>query len=158
MKKKIVKNAITIICVLLVISGLRAALLCVDNPEKRHFGDEYYEILYPTSLSSYITAIKILKTADDALSTITDDETAQKEFGELGDLCITDDEAVGESHRMRLVAAHFWDSKGYVWVRYSSEAYDKDGEISSGSWKILARWELEKQDGQWIVKNVNEAP
>ena len=158
MKKKAVKNAITIVCILLLIWGLRVAILCVDNPDKRYFGDEYYEILYPTSISDYITATKILKTADNALSTITDDETAHKEFGELGFLCSTDDGAVGESHKLRLVAAHFSDSKGYVWVKYSSETYDKDGEILSGSWKILARWEVEKKEDQWVVTSENEHP
>ena len=43
-------------------------------------------------------------------------------------------------------------------MKYSSEAYDATGEVTSGSWKILTKWELEKQDGQWVVTNVNEAP
>ncbi|MBQ2703934.1 MAG: hypothetical protein IJF58_00135, partial [Clostridia bacterium] len=104
------------------------------------------------------TAKKFLKEADNALSTITNNEIAEKDFGKLGYLCVTDDEAVTEKHKLKLVAANFSGDSGYIWVKYSSEAYDKDGEVTFGSLGILSRWELEKKDNQWVVTSIKEHP
>ena len=160
MKKKATRIIIITICMLLFIGCLRATSLYVDNyiPNKDYFDNEYKQIIYPTSISDYITAKKILKEADNALSTITNDETAEKDFGELGYLCVTDDEAVTEKHKLKFVAANFSGDSGYIWVKYSSEAYDKDGEVTFGSWCILSRWELEKKDNQWVVTSIKEHP
>ena len=159
MKKRIIRKGVIVLCVLLGITALRAAWIYVGNYScKKHYENEYLQAIYPTSISDYITAQKVLKTAETALSTITTDEKAYEQFGELGYLCVTDEDAVAEKHKLWLVAARFSEDAGYVWAQYTSEAYDATGEVTSGSWKILTKWELEKQDGQWIVTNVNEAP
>ena len=160
MKKKVIRIIIITICMLLFIGCLRATILYVGNyiPDKDYFGDEYKQIIYPTSISDYITAKKFLKEADNALSTITNNEIAEKDFGKLGYLCVTDDEAVTEKHKLKFVAANFSGDSGYIWVKYSSEAYDKDGEVTFGSWGILSRWELEKKDNQWVVTSIKEHP
>lgn len=160
MKKRMIRRGVVIVlCVLLGITALRAAWIYVGNYScKKHYGDEYLQAIYSTSISDYITARKVLKTADEALSTITTDEKAYDQFGELGYLCVTDEDAVAEKHKLWLVAARFSEDTGYVWAQYSSEAYDETGEVTTGSWRILTKWELEKQDGRWVVTNVNEAP
>lgn len=159
MKKRMIRIGVIVLCVLLGITALRAAWIYVGNYScKKHYGDEYLQAIYPTSISDYITAQKVLKTAEAALSTITTDEKAYEQFGELGYLCLTDGDSVAEKHKLWLVAAHFSKDTGYVWTQYSSEGYDSAGEITVGSWDILTKWELEKQDGQWVVTNVNEAP
>lgn len=71
---------------------------------------------------------------------------------------MTDEDAVAEKHKLWLVAARLFEDTGYVWAQYSSDAYDEASEVTCGSWKILTKWELEKQDGRWVVTNVNEAP
>ena len=160
MKKKAIRIIIITICVLLFIGCLRSTILYFGNyiPNKDYFGNEYKQIIYPTSISDYITAKKILKEADNALPTITNDETAEKDFGELGYLCVTDDEAITEKHKLKFIAANFSGDSGYIWVKYSSEAFDKDGEVTFGSWGILSRWELEKKDNQWVVTSIKEHP
>ena len=159
MKKRIIRIGIIVLSALLCVAVLRAALIYYVNYDcKNYFDSEYKQIVFPTSISDYITAQKVLKNADAALSTITTYENAYNQFGELGYLCVTDDDAVSQMHRLRLVAGHFSQDEGYVWVKYTSVAYDVDGAITSGSWDILAKWELEKQEGQWVVTNVNEAP
>lgn len=159
MKRRIIRIGVTVLCVLLCATVLRAAWIYVGNYScKKHYGDEYKQIVYPTSISDYITARKVLKTADEALYTITTDEKAYEQFGELGYLCVTDDDAVSQMHRLRLIAGHFAQDEGYMWVQYTSVAYDVDGEITTGSWDILTKWKLKKQDGRWVVTNVNEAP
>ena len=160
MKKKAIRIIIITICMLLFIGCLRATILYVGNyiPGKDYFGDEYKQIIYPTSISDYITAKKFLKEADNALSTITNNEIAEKDFGELGYLCVTDDEAVTEKHKLKFVAANFSGDSGYIWVKYSSKAFDKDGEVTFGSLGNLSRWELEKKDNQWVVTSIKEHP
>lgn len=160
MKKKAIRIIIIIICALLFIGCLRATILYVVNyiPNKDYFDNEYKQIIYPTSISDYITAKEILREADNALSTITNDETAEKDFGELGYLCVTDDEAVTEKHKLKFIAANFSRDSGYIWVKYSSEAYDKDGKVTFGSWDILSRWEIEKKDNKWVVASRKEHP
>ena len=158
MKNKAIKIIIITISVLLFIGCLRAVMLYVGNyiPNRDYFGDKYNQIIYPTSISDYITAKEIIKEADNALSTITNDENAEQLYGELGYLCVTDNEAVTEEHKLKFIAADFSRDKGYIWVKYSSEAYDKDGEVTYGSWDILSRWELEKKDNKWVVISTKE--
>ena len=160
MRKRIICTIVIVLCALLFIGVLRTALVYFENlfPNKDYFGDEYKQIIYPTSLSDFLIAKKTLKEANKALSTITNVENAENQFGELGYLCITDDEAVTEKHKLRFIAANFSSNKGYIWVKYSSGAYDKDGDITCGSWDILSRWELEKKDDQWIVTSKKEHP
>ena len=160
MKKKAIRIIIITICVLLFIGCLRSTILYVGNyiPNKDYFDDEYKQIICPTSISDYITAKKILKEADNALSTITNNEIAEKDFGKLGYFCVTDDEAVTEKHKLKFVVANFSGDSGYIWVKYSSEAFDKDGGVTYGSWDILSRWELEKKDNQWVVTSIKEHP
>ena len=160
MNKKAIRIIIIIICVLFFVGCLRTAILYVGNyiPNKDYFDDEYKQIIYPTSISDYITAKRILKEADNALSTITNKGTAEKNFGELGFLCVTDDKAVTENHKLKFIAANFSGDSGYIWVKYSSEAYDKDGEVTFGAWDILSRWQIDKKDNKWVVASIKEHP
>ena len=51
------------------------------------------------------------------------------------------------------------EHRGYMWVYYSSEALDKDGNVVCGSWRVPALWYLDKDDdGEWYVKGIKEGP
>ena len=90
MKKRIIRAGVIVLCALLCVAVLRAAWIYVGTYScKKHYGKEYKQVIYPTSISDYITAQKVLKTADTALSTITTYENAYDQFGELGYLCVT---------------------------------------------------------------------
>lgn len=160
MKKKTNKVVKIIIILLIVLAILRTAILYIGNiiPNKDFFGDEYIQIIYPTSISDYLIAKQVISKANEALSTITNDETAEQKFGELSFLCITDEEAVKETHKLHFISANFKNNKGYIWVKYSSEAYDENGEVTYGSWGILSKWKLEKVEDNWIVKSIREHP
>lgn len=125
-------------------------------PNKEFFGEEYIQIVYPTSITDYITARVILKDVDQAFSTITTAESAEEDFGELSRFCIIDEEATNENHRVNFIAARFRYESGYIWFEYDSEGYDKNGKITCGSWDILTRLELKKIDNQWMVVSVKE--
>lgn len=162
MKKKVMNAVIIIIILLIVLVILRTAFLYIGNisisPNKDYFGDEYVQIIFPTSISDYLIAKQVINEANKALSTITDDETAELKFGNLSYLCVTHEETVKETHKLHFISANFKNNKGYIWVKYSSEGYDKNGEVICGSWGILSKWELEKVDNSWVVKSIHEHP
>lgn len=159
MKKRVIRTIIIIVGSLIVVGILRTAVIYFVNIfSKDYFGDKYIEIIYPTSIGNYITAKQVINEADTAFSTITNVNKPAENLGNLEIYYITDDEAVNEKHDIDFISAKFQENNGYIWVRYYSEAYDKNGEITSGSWNILSRWELEKVDGKWIVTSIIEPP
>lgn len=73
-------------------------------------------------------------------------------FGEFFD-------AVAEKHTIDLLSAHIDGNNGYIFVEYSQEAIDINGESVSGSWGIRSLWEIEKNEqGNWVVVNIKEHP
>lgn len=67
--------------------------------------------------------------------------------------------AVTEEHTLELWSAHFHSTDGTMWVYYSKEAYDAQGQTLCGSWKIPSLWYLEKNEtGQWKVVAIKEHP
>ena len=45
---------------------------------------------------------------------------------------------------------------GYMWVRYTREGFDSDGNRVYGSWKIPSRWKIQKQNGKWEIIDIFE--
>lgn len=67
--------------------------------------------------------------------------------------------AASESHSLKLLSAHLDAEKGYLWVYYSSEAFDEKGNTVCGSWKIPSLWTVEKDAaGIWTVVKIKEHP
>lgn len=158
MKKKKIVTVVVIIFILGVL--LRSAMLYVGYmyPDKAYFGEQYIQIIYPTTIGDYIIAGKVLKDADEAFSAFVTSEQAEEKYGALGRYCITHQDAVSEKHDIDFIAADFDDNTGYMWIKYSQEAHDDQKELTYGSWGILARWELEKVNGEWKVITTKEHP
>lgn len=49
-------------------------------------------------------------------------------------------------------------NKGLIWVKYSFEQYDTNNNKLRGSWDISSKWYIEKQNGQWVVTDIDERP
>ena len=47
---------------------------------------------------------------------------------------------------------------GYIWVKYDEEQLDSSGNIVSGSWRIISRWKIHKENGEWKVVDIKEHP
>lgn len=47
---------------------------------------------------------------------------------------------------------------GYIWVKYDEEQLDSYGNIVSGSWDIISRWKIHKENGEWKVVDIDEDP
>ncbi len=66
---------------------------------------------------------------------------------------------VREEHSLELWSAHFHLTDGTMWVYYSQEIFDGDGETVRGSWRIPSLWYLEKdENGIWQVTGIKEHP
>lgn len=48
--------------------------------------------------------------------------------------------------------------KGYMLVNYTCRYFDADGEAVSWSVGIDSKWYIEKQNGKWVVTDIEEAP
>ena len=46
--------------------------------------------------------------------------------------------------------------KGIMYVKYSYIAYDVNGEVITGSTNVYSKWYLEKENGRWIVVDIEE--
>ena len=115
-----------------------------------------------------IQVSNVIQTAEAAFSDIesTYDEAKEK-YGVLSRYAIPSDDYSGvitENHKLRIWSIILNPSptaehRGYMWVYYSSEALDKDGNVVCGSWRVPALWYLDKDDdGEWYVKGIKEGP
>ena len=54
------------------------------------------------------------------------------------------------------VLHNFFD--GYMWINYTYEGYDVNGEHTYGSWKIPSLWKIHRENGNWKILEIKEAP
>ncbi len=60
---------------------------------------------------------------------------------------------------LRLWSAHLEETEGTLWVYYSQEWFDGEGNLCRGSTHIPALWKVTKQaDGGWTVTEIKEQP
>ena len=57
----------------------------------------------------------------------------------------------------RIFVAHNFKD-GYIWVKYDEEQLDSYENIVSGSWDIISRWKIHKENGEWKVVDIKEHP
>ena len=46
---------------------------------------------------------------------------------------------------------------GYIWVKYTAEYLDGYGEGFKGSYDVVSRWEIKKENNEWKVTKITEA-
>lgn len=49
-------------------------------------------------------------------------------------------------------------SKGIMYVKYSFENYDENGNFRKGASNIKAKWYIQKQNNRWTVNKIQEKP
>ena len=47
---------------------------------------------------------------------------------------------------------------GYIWLVYTYEAYDLNGELITGSNLIPTKWKIHKKNGKWEIVEIFEKP
>ena len=57
----------------------------------------------------------------------------------------------------RLFTWHnFFD--GYMWVIYSYETEENDQDIKPGTWNVISKWKIHRENGEWKVIDIEESP
>ena len=125
--------------------------------------DQITKALYIGSAADRKEAQAVLRLADKAFHDTRHTRAEnEEEYGLLSRYATpTDsyDNVAFVEYSLELLSAHLDDDEGWIWVYYSSEAFDHDGNSVCGSWRIPSLWKVEKNDtGEWVVVQIREHP
>lgn len=128
---------------------------------------DYYDVHEKAMLISRgsswdrIMAQDILNRAQAAFSDYSHThEENQKTYGILSRYATSSSyRAATAACSLELLSAHLGTSEGYMWVFYTSEAFDAQGDTVRGSWNIPSLWKVGKDaSGAWNVVGIKEHP
>ncbi|MCD7823695.1 MAG: zf-HC2 domain-containing protein [Oscillospiraceae bacterium] len=169
-KKKIRKRkwtAVTVIvsCILLVCILIYQfpvyRLLMVCGALSYYDSDEISMLISIGSLSDRIEAQSVLRQADAAFQDCKHtDAECDELYGLLSRYATPSERSASYvNYSLELWSAHLGDTEGYIWVYYSEEAIDSNGDTVSASLRCEALWKVEKsEDGVWEVVSIREHP
>jgi len=123
--------------------------------------EEVFMLIYPGSRVDRAIASGVIDNAEIVFSDITHTPQENIElYGPLGRYAVSSTlGAVSETHDLQLWSAYIDEDDGYIWVNYSHEAFDANGNIVYGSLDIPSLWHIEiNDDGIWIVTYIKEHP
>lgn len=105
------------------------------------------------------TAKKIIKDSEKSFKTSLQ-EASNYDFGACSTYC-PDESVIKRSEKIDL-SIDYMNTKqdgnsGYIWVKYSVEYLDKQGEVISGRYDAVSRWEIKKDGSEWKVVKITEA-
>ena len=119
--------------------------------------------LYIGSASDRREAQTVLRLADKAFNDVHSTSAEnEEEYGLLARYATPTDsygDVAFNEHSLELWSAHLGEDEGWIWVFYSSETFNHDGNMACGSWRIPSLWKVEKDDtGEWVVVQIKEHP
>ena len=119
--------------------------------------------LYIGSASDRREAQAVLRLADKAFNDVHSTSAEnEEEYGLLARYATPTDsygDVAFNEHSLELWSAHLGEDEGWIWVFYSSETFNHDGNMACGSWRIPSLWKVEKDDtGEWVVVQIKEHP
>ena len=119
--------------------------------------------LYIGSASDRREAQAVLRLADKAFNDVRSTSAEnEEEYGLLARYATPTDsygDVAFNEHSLELWSAHLGKDEGWIWVFYSSETFNHDGNMACGSWRIPSLWKVEKDDtGEWVVVQIREHP
>ena len=172
MKKKIRHKkwkAVTVIVACVLIFSLLIyqfpvyRLLMVCGTLSYYNSDEVATLVSIGSLSDRIEAQSVLRQADTAFQDCKHtDAECDELYGVLSRYATASDlyeNATSVNYLLELWSAHLGDTEGYIWVYYSQEALDADGNTVCGSSNVPSLWKVEKnENGVWEVVSIREHP
>ena len=105
----------------------------------------------------------IIDLAEEAFSSIDLTEAeARGAYGELSQYAYPIDvyeDVADERHTLELLSTHLDSAEGLIWVYYTQEGLDKNGEVITGSYRIEALWKVIRgENSQWKVWDIKEHP
>ena len=119
--------------------------------------------LYIGSASDRREAQAVLRLADKAFNDVHSTSAEnEEEYGLLARYATPTDsygDVAFNEHSLELWSAHLGEDEGWIWVFYSSETFNHDGNMACGSWRVPSLWKVEKDDtGEWVVVQIREHP
>lgn len=119
--------------------------------------------LYIGSASDRREAQAVLRLADKAFNDVHSTSAEnEEEYGLLARYATPTDsygDVAFNEHSLELWSAHLGEDEGWIWVFYSSETFNHDGNMACGSWRIPSLWKVEKNDtDEWVVVQIREHP
>lgn len=151
---------------LLVLAGVLYAVRYISLDREFHynvksFGEDTYGEIFALQ-DSKDNAEPILELGEEAFSFMGAKEEAEERFGLLSRYSVTDNKAASQECSLDYIISKVDEKSGYVWVAYTRSILDSEGQLLSSSGtedqRILARWSVEKQNDQWVVTRIQEAP
>lgn len=115
------------------------------------------------SVSDRREARAVLALADKAFDDVSHTRAEnEREYGLLARYATATDsygDTAYSKHTLKLWSAHLDENEGWIWVHYSSAAYNHDGSKARASADIPALWRVERNDrGEWEVVQIREHP
>ncbi len=170
-KKKII---FTVICVLIALYGIhffRCGLYYVFSSdwERECLGESFPEILIPCDPIDAVRLIPLYSQVDNAMRSTecTSSEEAEQKYGKLYRYTFHDGKTASESHTLLFLTGNVKGDTAYLWISYRQRGYDENGDNTRGSGGggflefidlIPVRISAEKQNGEWVVTGIREAP
>ena len=119
--------------------------------------------LYIGSASDRREAQAVLRLADKAFNDVRSTSAEnEEEYGLLARYATPTDsygDVAFNEHSLELWSAHLGEDEGWIWVFYSSETFNHDGNMACGSWRVPSLWKVEKDDtGEWVGVQIREHP
>lgn len=152
------------ICVLLhVFPVYRIAEIGSMAMGSYYSNEQIVKALYIGSVSDRREAQAVLRLADKAFNDVQHTHVENEaEYGLLARYATSTDsygDVAFNVHSLELWAAHLGKNEGWLWVYYSSETFNHNGNIVRGSKRIPSLWKVERNDsGEWIVVEIREHP
>ena len=164
MKKKVVIfSAIVLLVILIVINFPIYRLTTFLGLHNFYSVEEMQKVMYIGTPWDRADAKDVMNLANQAFSDCGHSEVEnENKYGKLSVYASsieTYPETVKTKYSLKLWSAHLDENEGYLWVYYSQEGLDIDGETDYGSWNIPSLWKVEKDaKGNWVVTEIKEHP
>ena len=152
-KKKIIITAICVVIALYAIHYFRSGLYYVFSSDwERECQGEHFKESDSSAMCS---------------TECTSSEEAEEKYGKLSRYTFHDCKTASESHTLLFLTGNVKGDTAYLWISYRQRGYDENGDNTSGSGGggfmefidlIPVRISAEKQNGQWVVTGIREAP
>ena len=165
-KKKWIAISITAVCLLVTVAFMHYFPIyrIVEVGGTSYFSSsEIAKLAYIGSGTDRAEAQSILRQADAAFHDCRHTSAENEElYGVLSQYATdTDhwDDASFVNYSLELWSAHLDDTEGCIWVYYSYEVVNRDGQVVSSSKNIPSLWTVEKDStGEWVVTSIKEHP
>ena len=164
MKKKVlIFSAIVLLIILIVINFPIYRLTTFWGLHNFYSVEEIQKVMYIGTPWDRADAKDVMNLANQAFSDCGHSEVEnENKYGKLSVYASsieTYPETVKTKYSLKLWSAHLGENEGYLWVYYSQEGLDIDGEMDYGSWNTPSLWKVQKDTkGNWVVTEIKEHP